>query len=449
MPSPHLQSFYRHALQGLLIAAVLGLCAATSLAQGVTILEHSPTEKHPTLGPADAPVTLEFFLDVGSTNSRRAHLLVREFVKQHPKRLRVVYRLTEKNSSGERSASLAQNFAQEAFAQGRFFEFMDVYFASDSSSIPRPDSYPAVARIAGVNYKRVQQALESMQHEPALKENFYYWRRTLVNEVPGFRFNGRNAKRVSSVALLEELYDSALRDSLALEYSGVARKDIADRLAALQQERRYAGKRFSGPIDDSNFEPPSKPTAVSMAALAIGPLVQGPDDAKTTIVFLCHFQSTQCRTMKGYIDLILKAYPDEVRLVFRPLFDTTVLTQDKALLMHQAALCADEQGAFWDFYQHAFDYQRRINFDQSLAVELASSAVLDLDVAKFESCLESGRHLEAVDNEVAEILKAGVRHTPALVVDGVAYWGRLHFTDIRVLLNRALRPGLLERLGSR
>ena len=449
MASPHLQSFYRHALQALLIAAVVGLCAATSLAQGVTILEHSPTEKHPTLGPADAPVTLEFFLDAGNTHSRRAHILVREFVKQHPKRLRVVYILAEQSSSDTRTASLAQNFAQEAFVQGRFFEFLDVYFASNSSSIARPDAYPEVAKAAGVNYKRVLQALESREHEPALKENFYYWRRTLITQVPGFRFNGRNAERVSSVALLEELYDSALRDSLALEYSGVARKDVAGRMAAIQQERRYAGKRFSGPIDDSNFEPPTKPTAVSMAALAIGPLVQGPEDAKTTIVFFCHFQSTQCRTMKGYVDLILKAYSNEVRLVFRPLFDSSIVSQDKAHLMHQAALCADEQGAFWDFYQHAFNRQRRINFDQSLAVELASSAVLDLDVVKFEACLESGRHLEAVDKEIAEIRKAGVQHTPALVVDGVAYWGRLHFTDIRVLLNRALRPGLLERLGSR
>lgn len=433
--------------QALIVAGVLiGVLVAPGWAQGVTILERTPDDAHPTLGPSDAPVTLEFFLDMGNGPSRRAHYFVKELVKRHPKRLRVIYRLTEK---GKRSASLAQNFAQEAFAQGRFFEFIEAFYNANGTSVPRPDVYPAVAKAAGVNYKRVEQALESMEHEVTLRENYYYWRRILINQVPGFRLNGRHAERVSSLSALEVYYNAALRDSQALEYSGVARTDVAERLSAVEEERRYAGKRFSGPLDESGLEPPKKPSAVFMGKLASGKLVQGPDSAKATIVFVCHFQSILCKGMSRNLDDIRKAYADEVRVVFRPLYDTSIPGQDKAPLMHQAALCAEEQDAFWDFYQHAFEYQRRINFDQSLAVELASSAALDLDVELFENCLESGRHLEALDREIAEIRAAGVQHSPALIVDGVAYWGRLHFPDIRVLLNRTLRPGLLERLGSR
>ncbi len=417
---------------------------ATSAAQNITILERSPKARHPTRGPDDAPVTLEFFLDLSNAHSRPAHFLIEDLIKLHPQRLRVVYRLTEK---GKRSASLAQNFAQEAFAQGRFFEFVEAYYKG--GSVPRPDAYRDIARASGVNYKRVEQALDSMEHEVAFRENYYYWRRTLINQVPGFRFNGRNADRVGSLPALEAHYEAALRDARILEYSGVARENVAREISAAEEARRYAGRRFRGPLDEASHEPPKKPSPVSMGRVAAGALAQGPDNAKTTIVFICHFQSILCRGMSRNLDDIRKAYADEVRVVFRPLYDSTIPRQEKAPLMHQAALCADEQGAFWDFYQHAFEYQRRINFDQSLAVELASSAALDLDVKSFESCLESGRHLEALDKEIAQIRKAGIEHTPALIVDGVAYWGRLHFTDIRVLLNSTLRPGLLERLGSR
>ncbi|MCP4447909.1 MAG: thioredoxin domain-containing protein [Myxococcales bacterium] len=412
-------------------------------AQNVQIVEHSPKARHPTVGPADAPVTLEFFLRIDDAPSQRALNIVQVLIKRHPKRLRVIFRLTEK---GKRSSSLAQNFGQEAFAQGHFFEFLDAYYAARK---PSPKDYPDVAKAAGVNYKRVQQALDSMEHEVTFRENYYYWRRALVNQVPGFRFNGRNAARVRTVEQLEVLYDAAYADALELQSSGVAIADVAKRRIAADEEERFTSRRIRGTLDGAPIAArPDRPTSVSLAKLANGALVQGPDTAVVTLVFVCHFQSILCGRMSRNLDDIRKAYPDEVRIVFRPLYDPSLPGQDNAPLMHQAALCAREQSVFWEFYRHAFEKQRRINFDQTLAIELASSGVLDLNVEKFEQCLESGRHLDALDAELALVRSAGIQHTPALVINGVAYWGRLHFADIRGLLNNALRPGLLEQLGS-
>lgn len=435
----------RALLLGLMAWLSLAVVLRDAAAQNVKIIESSPQSKHPTRGPEDAPVTLEFFIHLGDGHTRSAIEMVNSLIERHPKRLRVIYRLTEK---GRRSSSPAQNFGQEAFAQGRFFEFLDAYYAA-RKPYPRSQDYPEVAAAAGVNYQRVEQTLESMEHEVTFRENYYYWRRAEVNQVPGFRFNGRNTTRVGNLTQLEELYDQALADAQRLQLSGVPREAIADTLASIDNELRFVSKRFRGPLDGEPIaDPPKGPSSVDMASLASGSRVQGPDSAKVTLVFVCHFQSIMCRGMSRNLEDVRMAYPDEVRIVFRPLYDPTLPRQDKAALMHLAALCADEQGAFWGFYQLAFANQRRINFDQSLAIELASSEVLDLDVPTFEECLESGRHSSALDEERAMVRESGIRHTPALVVDGVAYWGRLHFADLRVLVNKALEPGLLERLGS-
>ncbi len=413
-------------------------------AQRVQLIEHSPHQEHPTLGPDDAPVTLEFFLHLGDAHSGRANQLVTQLIKRHPKRLRVVYRLTEKS---KRSSSLAQNFGREAFAQGRFFEFLTAYYQAHKP-YPRTKMYPEVAKAANVNYERVEKALRSMEHEEVFRENYYYWRRVAVGRLPGFRFNGRNTDRVRSIEKLEELYDQALLEAKELGSRGVASGQVAQHVVVERQEKRFVNKQFRGPLDhEPDEDSPLSPSPVSTATLGASTRWRGAENAPVTLVFVCHFQSILCRSMSRNLDDIRRAYPTEVRVVFRPYFDSELPGQDKASRIHQAAECAGEQSAFWEFYQHAFDNQRRFSFDHSLAVELASSRALDLDIPQFEECLESGRHLESLHNELALVREAGIQHTPALVIGGVAFWGRLHFSDIRMLVNHALRPGLLERLG--
>jgi len=436
----------RSALVLLAITLLSVSTAHRAEAQGIRILDTSPKADYPTQGPDDAPVTLEFFLHLGDRRSAAAYQLVDTLVARHPKRLRVVYRLTETSS---RSSSLAQNFGMEAFAQGRFFEFLDSYYKA-RTSIPLTSMYPEVAKEAGVNYKRVLKSLETMEHEAVLRENHYYWTRLQINLIPGFRFNGSNAERVRTIEQLEGLYDASYAEAMRRRAFGILPEHIASRISADHEEERYAARRsFSGPSDgELTAGKPTKPQRVSMATLVSGARFQGAESADVTLVFVCNFQSILCSYMSRKLEDIRKAYPEDVRIVFRPLFDPTAPGQDIAALMHQAALCADEQSAFWEFYRRAFESHRRINFDQSLAVELASSKALNLDVPQFEECLESGRHLEELAKEMALVRAAGIQNTPRLIVDGIAYPGRLHFADMRMLVNHALRPGFLERLGS-
>lgn len=408
----------------------------------VHVLEHAGDSEHPSLGPSSAPVTIEFFVNLASSLSGRKHGDLLALSKRHPERLRIVYRLTE---DGAQSRSLAQTFAQEAFKQGRFFEFLRAFYGERRSQ-PSSKDYPEIAAKAGLNYKRVQDALEWMRHDEPLAANHFYWRRSSAPRLPALVINGRSIPNSAGLDTLESFYDAALAETYDLQSSGLS----ANQIAEYQHRQRIESElrpSFSGPVDGDPSREGVIPTAIATPPLLTGGQQRGPKDAKVVLVFFCHLQSTLCQFMSRQLDDLLKAYPNEVRLVFHVLWDEEQPLEDKARFMHEAALCADEQGAFWEYFSHAFD-QRSISFDLSLAVELAGSPVLNLNVEQFEACLETGRMSHKVTQELAFARQTGATRTPALAVGGILYPGRMHFTDIRYLVEQELGAGIFASWAS-
>jgi protein-disulfide isomerase len=74
----------------------------------------------------------------------------------------------------------------------------------------------------------------------------------------------------------------------------------------------------------------------------------------------------------------------------------------------EASHCAGEQGRYWEMHERLFAHQR------ALAIgDLPGHAqALGLDAAKFQACLQSGKHAARVRRDLAEGQKAGVRGTP-------------------------------------
>jgi protein-disulfide isomerase len=78
----------------------------------------------------------------------------------------------------------------------------------------------------------------------------------------------------------------------------------------------------------------------------------------------------------------------------------------------QAALCAGEQGMYWEMHNKMFDNQKQ------LAVEnlKAYSAELGMDTAAFDTCLDSGKYEKRVNDDLATGRKLGIRGTPGFVL---------------------------------
>ena len=101
----------------------------------------------------------------------------------------------------------------------------------------------------------------------------------------------------------------------------------------------------------------------------------------------------------------------------------------------EAAHCAQEQGKFWEMHDVLFANQRALKPEQ-----LSGYATdLSLDMAAFDSCLESGRYASKVedDKKAGEIV--GVSGTPAFFINGQFINGARPFESFSEIIDAELK----------
>jgi protein-disulfide isomerase len=90
---------------------------------------------------------------------------------------------------------------------------------------------------------------------------------------------------------------------------------------------------------------------------------------------------------------------------------------DLPLPMHQmafkaaeAAHCAAEQGKFWEMHDSMMADQETLDDLQSHAESI------HLDIAQFNTCMETGKYADAVRENMALASKLGINGTPSFVL---------------------------------
>ena len=148
--------------------------------------------------------------------------------------------------------------------------------------------------------------------------------------------------------------------------------------------------------------------------------VKGDTNAPITIVEFSDFQCPFCaRFFTDTLPLIEKNYIEtgKVKFVYRD-FPIPSIHQN-AIPAAIAAECADEQGMFWEFHDKLFenqllwqdlDNQNVVRTFEQYADELA------LDTDTFNTCLESAKYLEEVQNDLNEGVSYGVAGTPGFFI---------------------------------
>ncbi len=159
----------------------------------------------------------------------------------------------------------------------------------------------------------------------------------------------------------------------------------------------------------------------------------GPKDAPVEIVEFSDFQCPYCSKLIPTLKQARQNYLDEVRLVFRqfPLKSIHPHAQKAA----EAALCARDQGKFWEMHDVLFEGQNALEI-KDLKVKAEQ---LGLDGVAFEQCLESGKSEDEVTNDLLAGARAGVRGTPCLFVNGRRLVGIASYQQIADLIEEELK----------
>lgn len=160
---------------------------------------------------------------------------------------------------------------------------------------------------------------------------------------------------------------------------------------------------------------------------------RGPEAARVTIIEYGDFDCPTCKAYfnSGILQRIQKAYPSQVRLVFRHL---PIITPASPKLA-EASECAADQGAFWPFHDLLFEMSPT---QPSQMPDLARR--LGLDVVAFTSCLNSNRYAGLVQAETQEGFQHGFHATPSFLVNGEPLVGPPSYDQLQQRIDTILQP---------
>lgn len=160
--------------------------------------------------------------------------------------------------------------------------------------------------------------------------------------------------------------------------------------------------------------------------------VKGPANAKVTIVEFSDFQCPYCARGKETMEQVLKAYPNDVKLVFKNL---PLAFHQQATPAAKAALAAGRQNKFWEMHDKLFENAQKLSpaFYEEAAKELG------LDLAKFKKDMADPAIEKQIEEDKALAAKNDIQGTPGFFVNGVAVKGAYPLDHFKTIIDRHLK----------
>jgi protein-disulfide isomerase len=170
------------------------------------------------------------------------------------------------------------------------------------------------------------------------------------------------------------------------------------------------------------------PVEISLA----GAPAKGPANARITLVEFSDFQCPYCVRAVVHLNAIMKAMPNDVRLVYK---QYPLDTHSQAALASRASIAAHAQGKFWPMHDKLYANAKLINRDNILLWAKG----LGLDMSKFTDAMDSAAVKMLVDREIEEGDRVGVNGTPTVFVNGKKYQGALDPGAFLPILEKELK----------
>ncbi|MFC1687211.1 thioredoxin domain-containing protein [Patescibacteria group bacterium] len=160
---------------------------------------------------------------------------------------------------------------------------------------------------------------------------------------------------------------------------------------------------------------------------------RGGENAKVTLVVYSDFECPFCARFVPTIEQLETTYGDDLQIVFRHYPLSFHTNAQKAA---EASECAAEQGQFWEMHDRLFE----MNAAVTLSVENYKSAAGELGLAQsqFDSCLDSGKYSQRVQDDIDGGALLGVQGTPATFVNGELISGAQPFDSYAEVIDDIL-----------
>lgn len=149
------------------------------------------------------------------------------------------------------------------------------------------------------------------------------------------------------------------------------------------------------------------------------------------IVQYADYNCLACRLMEPELRQAMQAFPTQARLVWRDL----PLNSDQAdgILPPLAARCAQDQGKFWEMHDALFATAKLDRVGVSAAAQSAG-----IEMTAFETCVDTGKHTNALRAEIALAQSSGINESPTLFVGPHVIRGFIRAQELANLMGQLI-----------
>jgi protein-disulfide isomerase len=139
--------------------------------------------------------------------------------------------------------------------------------------------------------------------------------------------------------------------------------------------------------------------------------IKGNKNASITVVEFSDFQCPYCARLQPTLRDVLKAYPNDVKLVYK---DFPLSFHKQAKNAAKAARAAGEQGKYWEMHDLIFENFAKVN--EVMFKDFATK--LNLDMTKFLADFSGTKYDSLIQQDINLGRQAGVTGTPSLFMNG-------------------------------
>lgn len=382
-----------------------------------------PVGKSPARGPADALVTVVMFADYECPFCGRSYSTVNQLFKAYPGKVRLVYKhYPLPSNKGAKRAAEAVYCVMKTSGVATFWKIHDKFFQSMDGYDDK--TLVAAAISVGADAAKVKACMGDPKQLAPLAADMTLGTAIGVDGTPAFYINGKKIAGAQPLDIFKKMVDAALAKAQAAVKSGVKPADVYTHLTGKGHNKVQllkGGPGGHGPADDHNHGGPPQldDKVIFRVPVTRNDPARGPKDALVTIVEFADFQSPSCAAVGQALQKIAKAFPTDVRLVFRSF---PMPSHPDAALAAEAALAVRAQKGDKGFFEyHDKLYANLRNLGRPVLEKLAKE--MGVDLLRFKKALDSHTYKAQVDADRRFAETMGVPGTPALYINGRVVMG--------------------------
>ncbi len=387
-----------------------------------------PVGNAPVLGPKDAKVTLIAFSDYQCPYCGKAEETVKQVLKNYPRDVRFVFKHQPLYFHPMALPAARASLAAREQGEDSFWKYHSVLF-EHQKELSEPFLEEA-AKLAGLNVEKFKKDLTENQakYEAYIHSDQAEATQFGATGTPTFFINGRLLTGAQPYEEFSKLIDEEIKTATQALKSGTKPEDLYSTLIENGLERKET--------QPNNQQPPKGPAPLPDAKVVYNVPVgtspaRGISPAKITIVEYSDFECPYCSRAKDTVEQIVKAYPNDVKIVFK---QNPLPFHQNAQLAAEASLAANEQGKFWEMHDQLFAHQEALD---RASIE-AYAANIGLSLSQFKQALDSGKFKAQVESEKEEAARLGARGTPYFFINGKPFRGAKPFEDFKRLIDREM-----------